>query len=237
MCKKFGKIALIAAMACTSSFMVADEGNSSGSGSGFFVGINTGYTVSFDKTITTEVGTQSTTENSTTAPDHINVGVQLGYNYMFTNFLGLRGYVNYNYGFAHSHLKRTEQNQTTDDSRLISAHTVSGNIDVLLNFLNSDTFSFGVYAGVGFGYMTMSSTSRVSGNGTITNTITPEGNGFILPINAGLMLTANGHHRFELGFKIPTLGVKYVPASADPQNIETITTRNLITTIGYTYIF
>lgn len=235
MCKKFGKIALIAAMACTSSFMVADEGNSSGNGSGFFVGINTGYTVSFDKTITTETVGQSTIENSTTAPDYINVGVQLGYNYMFTGFFGLRGYVDYNYGFRHSHLKTTEQNKTTDSSDLISSHTISGNVDVLLNFLNSDTFSFGVYAGVGFGYMTMSSTSKTSENGAITNTITPEGNGFILPINVGLMLTANGHHRFELGFKIPTLCVKYIPAN-NQQNTEH-TAHNLITTIGYTYIF
>lgn len=183
-------------------------------------------------------GTQSTTENSTTAPDHINVGVQLGYNYMFTNFLGLRGYVNYNYGFAHSHLKRTEQNQTTDDSRLISSHTIAGNIDVLFNFLNSDNFTFGTFVGVGFGYMTMSSTSKVNENGVITNTITPEGNGFILPVNVGLSFTANGHHRFELGLKIPTLGVKYVPANGgNQQNTETITTRNLIGTIGYIYIF
>lgn len=154
--------------------MVADEGNSSGNGSGFFVGINTGYTVSFDKTITTETVGQSTIENSTTAPDYINVGVQLGYNYMFTGFFGLRGYVDYNYGFRHSHLETTEQNKTTDSSDLISSHTISGNVDVLLNFLNSDTFSFGVYAGVGFGYMTMSSTSKTSENGAITNTITPE---------------------------------------------------------------
>ncbi|MDY5184611.1 outer membrane beta-barrel protein [Helicobacter trogontum] len=49
------------------------------------------------------------------------------------------------------------------------------------------------------------------------------------------MLTANGHHRFELGFKIPTLGVKYIPAN-NQQNTEH-TAHNLITTIGYTYIF
>lgn len=235
MYKRFGKVAIILALISTPSFMLADEGD----GNGFFAGINTGYSVSFAKTTTTETGTQNTTTNdTTTAPSHLNIGVQLGYNYMLTDFFGLRGYLDYNYGFNHNHEKSTEQqNQTTDNTTLASSHAISVNVDVLLNILSSDTFAFGAYAGIGLGYATMNSTSKATEGGVITNTTTPVGDGFILPINLGLSLTANNHHRFELGFKIPTLSVKYVAPAQQGNPTETTTTRNLITTIGYSYIF
>ncbi len=239
MYKQFGKVAITLALISMPSFMLADEGD----GSGFFAGINTGYSVSFKKTTNTE-GQQgpTTTIDETIAPSYLNIGVQLGYNYMLTDFFGLRGYLDYNYGFHHTHTKTTEtQNQTTDDTTLNSSHAISANIDVLLNILSSDAFAFGAYAGIGLGYATMNSTSKATEGGVITNTTTPAGDGFILPINLGLSLTANNHHRFELGFKIPTLGVKYTPPANQNQgnnnNNETTTTRNLITTIGYSYIF
>lgn len=237
MYKRFGKVAITLALISTPSFMLADEGD----GNGFFAGINTGYSVSFEKRTSTETGTQSTTADTTTAPKYLNIGVQLGYNYMLTDFFGLRGYLDYNYGFNHNHEKSTEQqNQTTDNTTLASSHAISVNVDVLLNILSSDTFAFGAYAGIGLGYATMNSTSKTTETGVITNTTTPAGDGFILPINLGLSLTANNHHRFELGFKIPTLGVKYTPPANQNQGNntnETTTTRNLITTIGYSYIF
>lgn len=232
MYKRFGKVAITLALISTPSFMLADEGD----GNGFFAGINTGYSVSFEKRTSTETGTQNTTTDTTTAPSHINIGVQLGYNYMLTDFFGLRGYLDYNYGFMHNHQKMTEQNTITDTSKPVSSHAISVNVDVLLNILSSDTFAFGAYAGIGLGYTTMSSrTIEVA-----TTTIDLQGDGFILPINLGLSLTANSHHRFELGFKIPTLGIKQIaPAQNGNQqnNNETTTTRNLITTIGYSYIF
>ncbi|EEO24707.1 MULTISPECIES: outer membrane beta-barrel protein [Helicobacter] len=240
MYKRFGKVAITLALISTPSFMLADEGD----GNGFFAGINTGYSVSFEKRTSTETGTQSTTADTTTAPKYLNIGVQLGYNYMLTDFFGLRGYLDYNYGFMHNHIKETateqQQSTTTDTTTLDSSHAISVNVDVLLNILSSDTFAFGAYAGIGLGYATMNSTSKATEGGVITNTTTPVGDGFILPINLGLSLTANSHHRFELGFKIPTLGIKQIaPAQNGNQqnNNETTTTRNLITTIGYSYIF
>ncbi|AQQ59649.1 hypothetical protein XJ32_05585 [Helicobacter bilis] len=241
MYKRFGKVAITLALISTPSFMLADEGD----GNGFFAGINTGYTIGFSKAVTNEQGNQGTTTDTTTAPSHINIGVQLGYNYMLTDFFGLRGYLDYNYGFNHNHTKTTttetgQQNQITDTTTLDSSHAISVNVDVLLNILSSDTFAFGAYAGIGLGYATMNSTSKATDGGVITNTTTPQGDGFILPINLGLSLTANNHHRFELGFKIPTLGIKQIaPAQNGNQqnNNETTTTRNLITTIGYSYIF
>lgn len=241
MYKRFGKVAITLALISTPSFMLADEGD----GNGFFAGINTGYSVSFAKRTSTETGTQNTTTNdTTTAPSHINIGVQLGYNYMLTDFFGLRGYLDYNYGFMHSHSKITateqQQSTTTDTTTLNSSHAISVNVDVLLNILSSDTFAFGAYAGIGLGYATMSGAEKTNEQGQITTLITQGGDGFILPINLGLSLTANNHHRFELGFKIPTLGVKYtLPANQNQgnNNNDTTTTRNLITTIGYSYIF
>lgn len=234
MYKRFGKVAITLALISTPSFMLADEGD----GNGFFAGINTGYSVSFEKRTSAETGQQTETKDTTIAPSYLNIGVQLGYNYMLTDFFGLRGYLDYNYGFNHNHEKSTEQqNQTTDNTTLASSHAISVNVDVLLNILSSDTFAFGAYAGIGLGYATMNSTSKATDGGVITNTTTPAGDGFILPINLGLSLTANNHHRFELGFKIPTLGVKYVAPAQQGNPTETTTTRNLITTIGYSYIF
>lgn len=238
MYKRFGKVAITLALISTPSFMLADEGD----GSGFFAGINTGYSVSFKKRTSTETGKQSTTTDTTTAPSYLNIGVQLGYNYMLTDFFGLRGYLDYNYGFMHNHTKETateqQQSTTTDTTTLNSSHAISINVDVLLNILSSDAFAFGAYAGIGLGYATMSGAEKTNEQGQITTLITQGGDGFILPINLGLSLTANGHHRFELGFKIPTLGVKYTPpANQNQGTTETTTTRNLITTIGYSYIF
>lgn len=240
MYKRFGKVAITLALISTPSFMLADEGD----GNGFFAGINTGYSVSFEKRTSAETGQQTETKDTTIAPSYLNIGVQLGYNYMLTDFFGLRGYLDYNYGFNHNHTKTTtteqQQSTTTDTTTLNSSHAISVNVDVLLNILSSDTFAFGAYAGIGLGYATMNSTSKTTETGVITNTTTPQGDGFILPINLGLSLTANNHHRFELGFKIPTLGVKYTPPANQNQgnnNNDTTTTRNLITTIGYSYIF
>ena len=64
--------------------------------------------------------------------------------------------------------------------------------------------------------------------------------GFILPINVGLSLTANNHHRFELGFKIPTLGITPTEeggVKVDPKQYETNSIRYFTTSVGYSYIF
>lgn len=202
----------------------------------FFVGINTGYSISFIKSIATEQQ-QSTTTNSTLAPQYINIGVQLGYNYYLMDFLGLRGYVDYNYGFKYNQAQSIESQQTTNTSVLEAAHTFSANLDMLFNIFSSDSIVFGAYAGIGLGYSTMSIMNKANEQGVITNTTTQQGNGFILPINLGLSLTANEHHRFELGFKIPTLGITYTPPTTQGENQPKTITRNFTTTIGYSYIF
>ena len=154
-------------------------------------------------------------------------------------FIGLRGYIDYNYGFKHDRTQSTEtQQQTTNESTLGYANTFSANVDVLLNIFSSDSIAFGAYAGIGLGYSAMSSTTKSNENNATTNTTTQQGSGFILPINLGLSLTANGHHRFELGFKIPTLGITYTPPTTQAGDANpTTTTRNFTTTIGYSYIF
>ena len=60
MYKHITKIINIAALTLIPTFALAEEGSSSG----FFVGINTGYSASFIKTITTEQ--QSTQTSNTT---------------------------------------------------------------------------------------------------------------------------------------------------------------------------
>lgn len=248
MCRKrFGSIALLILL---QGYGFADEGG----GNGFFVGFNTGYTVGFQKAIQRQAqsGQQEsngpTITESVTAPEYINLGLQVGYNYIIMDFLGLRGYLDYNYGFSHVHSKETQHEGMTqtikDNTTLSTSHAFSLNVDVLFNLLNSESFAFGLYAGVGLGYATMSSqvkATQENNSGIITNTVTPLGDGFILPINLGIHLTANGHHRIDLGFKIPTLALEYVTplnqSQQQEQQITTTTTRNLVATLGYSYIF
>lgn len=246
MCRKrFGSIALLILL---QGYGFADEGG----GNGFFVGFNTGYTVGFQKAMGQSGQEQQETNGpkiteSVTAPKYINLGLQVGYNYIIMDFLGLRGYLDYNYGFSHVHSKETQHKNTTqtikDDTTLSTSHAFSLNVDVLFNLLNSESFAFGLYAGVGLGYATMSRQVKATNednSGSITNTVTPLGDGFILPINLGIHLTANGHHRIDLGFKIPTLALEYVTpnqSQQQEQQITTTTTRNLVATLGYSYIF
>lgn len=244
MCRKrFGSIALLILL---QGYGFADEGG----GNGFFVGFNTGYTVGFQKAMEQSGRGQQKTNSPTitesvTAPKYINLGLQVGYNYIIMDFLGLRGYLDYNYGFSHVHSKETQHESMTqtikDDTTLSTSHAFSLNVDVLFNLLNSESFAFGLYAGVGLGYATMSrqvKATQESNSGIIT-TVTPLGDGFILPINLGIHLTANGHHRIDLGFKIPTLALEYVPPLNQSQQEQqtTTTTRNLVATLGYSYIF
>ncbi len=229
------KVMCIGILALMPTFMLADEDNN---GSGFFAGINTGYTARFQDIVTTEQQNKSTTESSVSAPSYINIGVQLGYNYYFMELLGVRGYVDYNFGFMHNHTKSTEaQKPTTDSNALQTAHAISANIDLLVNIFKSDSVAFGAYVGFGLGYAAISNTNTKNKDNAVTTITTPMGNGFILPINFGLNLTANSHHRFELGFKIPTLSIKHTATTPGENNTTTTTTRNLITTIGYTYVF
>lgn len=205
-----------------SQYASADE-----NGSGFFIGFDTGYSVTFME----RAQTQQTTK-SVVAPSLINIGVKAGYSYYFLSFLGVRGYLDYQYGFSVSSTTQTGQQTQTDTTRN-SLHQVAFNIDALINFVNTESFALGVYAGIGLGYANASSTN-VEQNQTIN---TKRSDGFILPINVGLGITAGEHHRLDFGVKIPTLSTKAPLPAGQTQSNTTTTYKDLIVTIGYAFQF
>ena len=233
--KHFKKIACVAALSLMPMMAFADNGvgGDSGNGSGLFLGLDTGYSFQFNKTQVKNSKEIDTASGMAGA----NIGVKAGYNFFFTPMFGVRGYLDYTFVFG----PRGEANEgggtNTSSSALASAHLITLNADLLVNIMQTDSVAFGAFVGIGLGYG-MASNVTTSNPGTTTTTM--KASGFILPINVGLSLTANNHHRFELGFKIPTLGITPTEqggVKVDPKQYETNSIRYFTTSVGYSYIF
>ncbi|WP_238702088.1 outer membrane beta-barrel protein [Helicobacter bilis] len=225
--KHFKKIARVAALSLMPMVAFADDGvgGDSGNGSGLFLGLDTGYTFGFEKFQLKN----STTITSITMLYGANIGVKAGYNFYFTQMFGVRGYLDYTFVF----------NPISASSVTVfsSAHVITLNADLLVNLIQTDSVAFGAFVGIGLGYG-MASVTETNNVGTTEDLM--KTSGFILPVNVGLSLTANNHHRFELGFKIPTLdmGVTETSSGKIPTNLyETNSVRLFTTSVGYSYIF
>ena len=232
--KHFKKIACVAALSLMPMMAFADNGvgGDSGNGSGLFLGLDTGYTFGFKK----EQLKNSKIITSGSEIGGANVGVKAGYNFFFTPMFGVRGYLDYTFVFGPSGEASEGGAVKTSSSTLASAHLITLNADLLVNIMQTDSVAFGAFVGIGLGYGMASSTTSNPG----TTTTAYKAGGFLLPINVGLSLTANNHHRFELGFKIPTLGITPTEeggVKVDPKQYETNSIRYFTTSVGYSYIF
>ncbi|MWV61338.1 outer membrane beta-barrel protein [Helicobacter saguini] len=159
--------------------------------------------------------------------------MKAGYNFYFFSFLGVRGYLDYQYGFSVSSQTETEQNQTTTTGSKFSLHHITFNVDLLANFLNTDSFSLGGFVGIGLGYGHASNTTA----NVNTSTTTKLADGFILPVNVGLSIIASGHHRLDFGVRIPTIAMNAAITTNNNANNRQNSYRYLLTTIGYSYNF
>lgn len=233
--KHFRKIACVAALSLMPMMAFADDGvgGDSGNGSGLFLGLDTGYTFGFN----TIQAKGSKEIKSASQMAGANIGVKAGYNFFFTPMFGVRGYLDYTFVFGPSGSASEGGAAKTSSSTMNSAHLITLNADLLVNIMQTDSVAFGAFVGIGLGY-------GMASNVTTTNPGTTETNfkagGFLLPINVGLSLTANNHHRFELGFKIPTLGMSATIYGGQnvPNNAFDINSIRLFTTsVGYSYIF
>lgn len=233
--KHFKKIACVAALSLMPMMAFADGevGGDSGNGSGLFIGLDTGYTFNFTKTQVKN----SKEINTSSGMAGANIGVKAGYNFFFTPMFGARGYLDYTFVFGPQGEASEGGGTNTSSSTMDSAHLIILNADLLVNIMQTDSVAFGAFVGIGLGYG-MASSVTTTNPGT-TETAFKAG-GFLLPINVGLSLTANKHHRFELGFKIPTLGMSVTETSSGkvPANLyETNSVRLFTTSVGYSYIF
>lgn len=233
--KHFKTIACVAALSLMPMVAFADNGvgGDSGNGSGLFLGLDTGYTFGFKK----EQLKNSKIITSGSNMAGANIGVKAGYNFFFTPMFGVRGYLDYTFMFNPGGEASEGGGTNTKSSTMTSAHSITLNADLLVNIMQTDSVSFGAFVGIGLGYGMMSATSTDNA-GKTTDRL--KASGFILPINVGLSLTANNHHRFELGFKIPTLGITPTEeggVKVDPKLYETNSMRYFTTSVGYSYIF
>lgn len=233
--KHFKKMACVAALSLMPMVAFADDGvgGDSGNGSGLFLGLDTGYSFQFTKTQVKNSKEIDTASGMAGA----NVGVKAGYNFFFTPMFGVRGYLDYTFVFGPSGKASEGGAAKTSLSTLASAHLITLNADLLVNIMQTDSVAFGAFVGIGLGYG-MASSTTTSNPGTTTTAY--KAGGFLLPINVGLSLTANNHHRFELGFKIPTLGITPTEeggVKVDPKLYETNSMRYFTTSVGYSYIF
>lgn len=219
-----------------SSVAVAAEGiegaGGQGEKSGVFIGVQGGVSLIsmalYDekgKAVSNALFKEGTGTNPMAAS--FNIGVKAGYQHFFMPMVGVRGYLGYNFNGSRTAYKLQGAKDTT-----ISVQHITANVDALVNFLNTDSLTFGAYVGLGLGYAITS----VSGEKLIVETLTKESNysGFILPINIGIAATFAGNHKVEVGGTIQTL----TPAYIDKTNKKSGIGASAHTIhVGYSYIF
>lgn len=226
-------ISVCMASALLGSFCLAAEGEKSG----LFVGVHGGVSInnlgafnSSGKSISIKDATFLPGVNQATQTS-FNAGLNVGWSQFFTPMFGVRGYVSYDFnGF-----KDFIQEISTGAGSKLSAHDIAANVDLLVNFVNLSSVSFGAYVGIGLGYSILSVDNK-----NVEKQFKDEADysGFILPINVGLSATFAQRHRIELGAKIPTLGHKFTLKNSFPGLGGSGAKLNpYVINLGYSFIF
>lgn len=117
-------------------------------------------------------------------------GGKLGYKHLFIDIIGIRAYVGADYG-------ETRVRFADGQSGVFSGITYTVNLDVLLNFYNSENVALGVFAGLGIGGQTAEDDNFLYNDKvrTITN--------FYSDVKLGLRVNATKNHEIEFIAKIP----------------------------------
>lgn len=218
--------------------------------SGAFIGAEVGYAAGFTRVdpIPTNQQQQTTTQGQNITYPYAALGLKAGYGYYFVPSFGVRAYASYHYGVNGSNGTSTEIEQggggsgggtttITTNSAMQSIHQVSANVEVVWDFVQLSQASIGVYAGLGAGYgsHTAKTTSAEGAQATITEANL--GSGFILPVNIGLEVGIGKHHRAGLNFRIPTIAASFKDNMGLNATYTEFSSRNLITSVGYSYVF
>ena len=212
---------------------LADEG---GEKSGLFVGVHGGVSL-FGIGLYDEKGKAYSTQmykglGVDKSSASFNVGLKAGYQYFFMPMVGVRGYLGYDFNGSRVFVKMPAAANMKDIS--ISFQNITLNADVMVNFLNTDSFTLGVYVGFGLGY----GITGITGQKEVIDQIIGNNmkyNGFNIPINVGIAATFAGSHKVEIGAKIQALSAGY---SSKTKNDKTEYLMNThVINVGYSYIF
>ncbi|WP_281651280.1 outer membrane beta-barrel protein [Helicobacter bilis] len=216
-----------------SNTALADEG---GEKSGLFVGVHGGVSL-FGIGLYDEKGKAYSTQmykglGVDKSSASFNVGLKAGYQYFFMPMVGVRGYLGYDFNGSRVFVKMPAAANMKDIS--ISFQNITLNADVMVNFLNTDSFTLGVYVGFGLGY----GITGITGQKEVIDQIIGNNmkyNGFNIPINVGIAATFAGSHKVEIGAKIQALSAGY---SSKTKNDKTEYLMNThVINVGYSYIF
>ncbi|WP_104747093.1 outer membrane beta-barrel protein, partial [Helicobacter bilis] len=118
-----------------------------------------------------------------------NVGLKAGYQYFFMPMVGVRGYLGYDFNGSRLLMKGAVFGAGVKDINL-SFQNITLNADVMVNFLNTDSFTLGAYVGFGLGYGITGMTGQKAVIDQIIGKM--KYNGFNIPINVGIAATFGG---------------------------------------------
>ena len=211
---------------------LADEG---GEKSGLFVGVHGGVSLfgvgMYDGNGKAESNQTYKDRGIDKSATSFNVGLKAGYQYFFMPMVGVRGYLGYDFNGSRVFVKMPAAANMKDIS--ISFQNITLNADVMVNFLNTDSFTLGAYVGFGLGYGITGVTGQKAAIDMVINNMNY--NGFNIPINVGIAATFAGSHKVEIGAKIQALSAGYSSKTKNDKSEMLINTH--VINVGYSYIF
>ena len=182
-----------------------------------------------------------------------------GYNFFFTDRFGIRGYVSGAYSimiFDKKSIKLGTSNYVygSNLNKLTGLVDVNLNLDLMLDIVSSDSFDFGVYAGVGGGFHfwhgglmdeVNAIKAEISGKPQTSHNYDVKTQSFFasLTLNAGITTTINSMHSLEISAKIPFLDdpllryrTKSVPNQQSPNDKQNYLKISVPYSVGLRYI-
>ncbi|BDB66509.1 hypothetical protein Hc94105_0705 [Helicobacter cinaedi] len=213
-------ISSIAAMALTSSVVVAEE-------SGAFVGLGLGFGGS---SVKAEMSIGGVSTKDTANGSGLNYGLIAGYKQFFTDSFGLRYYANIDYN--------SSKIKMDTEKVALNAINYGVNVDALYNFVSSDGMDFGAFLGLGLGANTWSGKAVDAGkemakqaNKSLSTT------GFDLALNAGLRGVFAKQHGVEVFARVPFIATTMFDAKEGTESVKYSTSRNYNAGVRYTFSF
>lgn len=150
-----------------------------------------------------------------------SLGINVGYKSNLGPNDGLKYYLEYIYSESYG-----EKSGLKAD---INSQLITLNADYYYNF----TDLFGVYAGLGIGYVSYNPKYTMPLMQQMVSIGGGAKGGFALPLNLGLSFSINQHHGLSLGAKIPLIGYKYKISNTN----ASVKLSTYIISVGYNYTF
>ncbi|RAX54290.1 hypothetical protein CCY99_04570 [Helicobacter sp. 16-1353] len=212
---------------------------------GIFIGADLGIPLNNQEFIKTSInGTMDTKSKN-----NLSLGLKLGYQHYFLNYIGIRGYVSGNYLNMDKETTITQPggigNVVSKGNTKYNGYNIGANIDMLLKYDFNDIFALGGFIGLGYEYSKFNDTNIniiADGSGAVGlagKLKNINGNGLIY--NIGIQAIFIQNHQIELGVKLAPYNIK---AESDLKkglqqepNYHTKVQSGTTIFLGYRYLF